>query len=86
MVAINLKELFKADVDGKELSIADMGDIAHYYQACCVGEYLGENYKISSVEAIDLGYEVKRLQDKYDWNEEIAIDTVVRKFGLERRA
>ena len=85
MVEINLKELFKADIDGKELSIADMGEIAHYYQACCVGEYLGENYKISSVEAIDLGYEVKRLQDKYGFNEETAIYAVVRKYALEER-
>ena len=85
MVEINLKELFKATVNGTELSIADMGEITKYYQACCIAEYIEDNYVVTTVEAIDIGYEVKRLQDKYGWNEETAIDTVVRKYALEER-
>ena len=85
MVEINLTDTFKATVDGKELTIQDMGEIHHYYQACCVAEYLEDNYVVTTVEAIDIGYDTRRLMEKYDITEEEAIYKMTQKYALKER-
>ena len=81
-VQLNMKKMFNATIDGYELSIMEMSEIANYFRACQFGEYLEDNYEITTEDAINYGYEVGRIMDKYDYNEETAIDTVARKFKL----
>ena len=86
MVEINLTEPFKATLDGRKISVRDMGEIAQYYQARGYAEYFYENYKLTMECAIDLGYEVIRQLNKYNGTtEENAIDIVVKKYALEER-
>ena len=67
-------------IKGVTLDVNDLMEVHHYYEAACTAEYLMENYGITNEEdALALGYEVRRLMDKYDWDEETAIDEVMRK-------
>lgn len=70
----------KYEIKGITLDVYDLMDIHHYYEAACTAEYLMDNYGITNEEdALYLGYEVRRLMDKYDWDEETSIDEVMRK-------
>ena len=68
------------EIKGITLDVNDLIDIHNYYEAFCTAEYLMDNYGIADEsEAMQLGYDVRRLMDKYDWDEETAIDEVMRK-------
>ena len=70
------------EIKGVTLDANDIVEIHHYYEAACTAEYLMENYDIEDEDdALHLGYEVRRLMDKYDWDEETAIDEVMSKEG-----
>ena len=67
------------EIKGITLDVNDLMEIHHYYEAACTAEYLMENYDITDEDdALYFGYEVRRLMDKYDWDEETAIDNVMR--------
>ena len=72
------------EIKGITLDVYDLMDIHHYYEAACTAEYLMDNYGITDEDdALNLGYEVRRLMDKYDWDEETAIDAIMRKIEEE---
>jgi hypothetical protein len=53
-------------------------DTHNYYGAACTAEYLMDSYGIADEEdAMYLGYEVRRLMGKYDYDEQTAIDEVL---------
>ena len=73
----------KYEIKGVTLDAYELQILHEYYEAACTAEYLMENYDITDEgEAMNLGYEVRRLMSKYDYNEETAIDEVLRKENL----
>jgi hypothetical protein len=72
--------VIKYTIKGVTLDDFDLMECHQYYEAACTAEYLMENYNISDEStAMNLGYEVRRLMNKYDYDEETAIDEVLRK-------
>lgn len=70
----------KYEIKGVTLTEWDMYDIKKYYEAACTAEYIMENHDITDEDrALKLGYEVRRLMDKYDYYEEEAIDEAMGK-------
>lgn len=68
----------KYEIKGITLNVNDLMELHHYYEAACTAEYLMENYGISKEDkALSLGYEVRRLMDKYGYLEEDAIAEVL---------
>lgn len=75
--------VIKYTIKGVTLDDFDLMECHQYYEAACTAEYLMENYDISDEDtAMHLGYEVRRLMNKYDYDEETAIDEVMRKENL----
>jgi hypothetical protein len=75
--------VIKYTIKGVTLDDFDLMECHQYYEAACTAEYLMENYDISDEDtAMNLGYEVRRLMNKYDYDEETAIDEVLRKENL----
>ena len=71
------------EIKGVTLNVNDLMEMHHYYEAACTAEYLMDNYGIDDENyAMWLGYEVRRLMDKYGYDEETAIDEVLRKENL----
>ena len=66
------------EIKGITLNEYEMYDIKKFYEAHCTAEYILENYKVTEEEAIELGYEVRRLMDKYGGEEEDAIYEAMR--------
>lgn len=64
-------------IKGITLTEWDMYDIKNFYEAHCTAEYILENYDVTEKKAIELGYEVRRLMDKYGYDEEEAIEQVI---------
>ena len=76
----------KYEIKGITLNVYELIDINHYYEAACTAEYLMDNYDITDEnEAMRLGYEVRRLMFKYDYDELTAIDEVLAKEEIEAR-
>lgn len=68
------------EIKGVTLDVYELMELHQYYEAACTAEFLMENYDITNEEdAMYLGYEVRRLMDKYDYDEETAIDEVMSK-------
>lgn len=64
------------------LTMEEMLPIHQYYEAACTAEYIMENHEdIDEERAIKMGYAVRELMDKYDYDEEEAIDIMIRKEG-----
>ena len=56
------------------LNMSDMCQITETYQALCTAEYLMDNHNIEDEEkAVSIAYEVRRLMDKYGYDEDFAI-------------
>lgn len=72
--------VIKYTIKGVTLDDFDLMECHQYYEVACTAEYLMENYDIADEdEAMNLGYEVRRLMNKYDYDELTAIDEVLRK-------
>lgn len=68
------------EIKGITLDAHDLMEIHGYYEAACTAEYLMDAYKISDEStAMHLAYDVRRLMDKYCYDENDAIDIVLRK-------
>lgn len=65
-------------IKGITLNEYEMYDIKKFYEAHCTAEYILENYNVTEEQAIELGYEVRRLMDKYGGEEEDAIYEAMR--------
>ena len=72
----------KYEIKGVTLDEFDMQRIKEYYEIYCTAEYLMENYKLTEEKAVELGYEVRRLMFKYNYDEEEAIYEVIKKEKL----
>ena len=73
---------FKYEIKGVTLNEYDMYDIKKYYEAHCTAEYVADNYDVTEEEAIKIGYQVRRLMDKYYSTEEDAIYEVMKEREL----
>lgn len=70
---------FEYKVKGITLDVNDLIKIHEFYEASCTAEYLVDNYNIADEdEALTLGYEARWLMYKYDYDEETAIDKVLK--------
>jgi hypothetical protein len=72
-------------IKGITLNEYEMYDIKKFYEAHCSAEYILENYKVTEEQAIELGYEVRRLMDKYGGDEEDAIYEAMRNLHISER-
>ena len=70
------------EIKGIKLDIEDMRNIDIYYQIVWTAEFLMENYKeITTFDlAMAVGYEVRELIRRYEYDELYAID-----YALSRR-
>ena len=73
---------FEYNIKGVTLNEYDMYDVKKYYEAHCTAEYIADNYDVTEDKAIELGYQVRRLMDKYDSTEEDAIYEVMKEEEL----
>lgn len=68
----------KYAIKGITLDVHELMEIHEYYEAACTAEYLMDNYSIANEnKALKLGYDVRRLMDKYGYDEEEAINEVL---------
>ncbi len=72
------------EIKGITLNRDDMLDIKKFYEARLTAEYLLENYKVTEETAIELGYEVRRMMDKYCCSETMAIYDVISDREIEK--
>ena len=70
---------FEYTIKGITLNEYDMYDIKEYYEAHCTAEYIADNYDVTDDEAVRLGYEVRRLMNRYGYEEEEAIYEVMKR-------
>lgn len=69
---------FTFEINGVTLDMCDMQLVHENYEIYCTAEYLMENcYIKDEKEALRLAADVRRLMDKYDYDETIAISKVV---------
>ena len=68
---------FTFEIKGITLDMCEMNMIHENYQIFCTAEYLMENYDKNEQDALRLATEVRRLMDKYGYDENEAIDEVL---------
>lgn len=69
---------YQYEIKGITLTMSEMNWITRFYEAACTAEWLMENYNIKDKdEALSLGYAARRLMNKYDYDEESAIEEVL---------
>ena len=74
----------KYEIKGITLDVYDLIKIHEYYEAACTAEFVMENYEISDeIQALQIGYDVRRLMDKYDYSELEAIDKIMEEINEE---
>ena len=74
----------KYEIKGITLDVYDLIKIHEYYEAACTAEFVMENYEVSDeVQALQIGYDVRRLMFKYDYTELEAIDKVMAEINEE---
>lgn len=70
----------KCTFKGVALNAYDLKELHDYYEAAYTAKYIQDNYaKVSNDKALKLGYEVRRQMDKYDYDEEEAIEIMLSK-------
>ena len=74
----------KYKIKGITLDVGDLVEIHRYYEAACTAEFVMENYEVSDEDqALQIGYDVRRLMDKYGYTELEAIDKVMEEINEE---
>ena len=68
---------FKFEIKGVTLDMCDMDKIHRQYEIYCTAEYLMENYVLEEKQALQSASDVRRLMDKYGYDEDEAIVEVV---------
>ena len=66
------------EIKGITLNEYDMYDIKEFYEAHCTAEYIADNYDVTDDEAVKLGYEVRRIMNKYGGEEDDVIREVMK--------
>lgn len=72
--------MFEYNFKGMTLTMSDMCQINEFYEAACTAEYVLDLYTDAvktKEDALEIGYEVRRLMNKYDYDEEEAISEVL---------
>ena len=69
---------FEYEIKGVTLNEYDMYDIKEYYEAHCTAEYIADNYDVTDEEAVKLGYEVRRIMNKYGGDEDDIVREVMK--------
>lgn len=72
-----MEDKFEYEFNGMVLSMEDMSEINSYYEAASTAEYLMDNYGFDKDDALDKGYEVRRLMDDFGYYEEEAIEEII---------
>ena len=67
----------KYKIKGIVLHEPELREIHSYYEIACTAEYLMENYEIDEEDAIKTAGKVRRLMDKYGYNEEEAVSEIM---------
>lgn len=80
-VRVNNEKPYDCSFNGVAITPSELCELHQFYEASCTAEYLNENYGIEPDDAMTLGYIVRQRMDKYDFNEETAIDEVLREHG-----
>ena len=74
----------KYEIKGITLDVCDLVQIHAYYEAACTAEFVMDNYEISDEnKALQIGYNVRRLMDDYDYDELEAIDRIMDEMNKE---
>lgn len=74
----------KYEIKGITLDVGDLIEIHRYYEAACTAEFVMENYEVSDeVQALQIGYDVRRLMNQYDYTELEAIDKIMKEINEE---
>lgn len=85
---INVVELskdapFMCSIDGIRIDVPTLVKLADFYAASCTAEYVNENHPdLTGEQAMELGYETRRLMDKYGYDEEEAIEAAMNNLEL----
>lgn len=66
------------EIKGITLDEFDMQRIKEHYETYCTAEYLTENYELTEERAVELGYDVRRMMLKYGYDEEYAIEEIMK--------
>ena len=64
-------------IKGITLDESELCEIHSYYEIDCTAEYLLDNYDMDEENAIETATEVRRLMNKYGYDEEDAISEVL---------
>lgn len=66
------------EIKGITLDLSEMAEISRFYEAYCTAEYMLATYEqVTEENAMELGYEVRRLMCKFDYSEDEAISEVL---------
>lgn len=76
---------FEYTIKGVTLNEYEMYEIKKYYDAHCTAEYIYDNYYVTEEQAIKLGYEVRRLMDKYGGEEEDTIPVAMDNLNIREQ-
>lgn len=69
---------FTYEIKGTTLDMCEMQQVHENYEIFCTAEYLLENYDLTEEQALRYAAEVRRLMNKYGYNEDEAIDEVIK--------
>ena len=74
---------FEYKIKGTTLNEHDMICIKNYYEQRSTAEYLVDKYGFDEEKAMHLAFMVRELMDDFGCDEDIAIETVFQKEGIE---
>lgn len=65
------------EINGITLNEPELRELHSYYEIACTAEYLLDNYDVAEENAMKVAAEVRRLMDKYGYDENDAISEAV---------
>ena len=71
---------FTFEIKGVTLNMIDMNTIHEQYQIFSTAEYLMENRQMDEEKALKVAADVRRLMDKYGFDEETAVDEALNRY------
>lgn len=83
VVELSKETPFMCSIDGIRIDVPTLVKLADFYAASCTAEYVNENHPdLTGEQAMELGYETRRLMDKYGYDEEEAIEAAMNNLEL----
>ena len=71
---------FTFEIKGITLNMSEMNEIHLTYEIYATAEYLIDNYQMSEEKALKVASDVRRLMNKYGFDEEVAIDEALQRY------